>query len=87
MTVITLSCLWVFAATAVACLPMRYQYGPGIILLLAAPVLIVLMGMEFGWWIGAFALFAFVSMFRKPLRYFARRALGRKATPHQEEQA
>lgn len=72
------SCLWVVAATVVALLPLRYQYAPGIMLLLAAPVLIYLIGRSVGFWAGAAAL-AFISMFRKPLRYFARRAMGLSA--------
>ncbi|MFD1157452.1 DUF2484 family protein [Roseovarius aestuarii] len=70
------SCLWVLAASVVALLPLRYQYAPGIMLLLAAPVLIYLIGRNVGSWAGAAAALAFISMFRKPLRYFARRAMG-----------
>ena len=76
MTVLIASCLWVLAATAVAFLPMRYQYAPGILLLLAALVLIYLIGRDVGLWAGLAAGLAFVSMFRKPLRYFAKRAMG-----------
>ena len=64
---VVISILWVFAATAVAFLPMRRQYTPGVILLAAAPVLIVWLGVEHGWLAGAGALAAFVSMFRNPL--------------------
>ena len=71
------SCLaWVFAATAVAMLPMRHQYMPGVALLVAAPVLILWIGISVAWWAGALALAAFVSMFRNPLRYFWARARG-----------
>ena len=76
MTVLIASCLWVLAATAVAFLPMRYQYAPGLLLLLAALVLIYLIGRDVGLWAGVAAGLAFVSMFRKPLRYFAKRAMG-----------
>ncbi len=69
-------CLWVFAATVTALLPMRRQYAPGITLLVLAPVLIIWMSMQHGWGIGVFALFAFTSMFRNPLRYFWRRFRG-----------
>ena len=69
---------WVLASAAVAMLPMRLQYVPGIALLLAAPVLIVLAGLTWGWWVAALALFAFVSMFRNPLRYFLARARGER---------
>lgn len=70
--------VWVFAATITAMLPMRHQYVPGVALLLAAPVLIIWLGMEHGWWLGAFGLFAFVSMMRNPLRYLVKRAMGQK---------
>lgn len=62
--------IWVFAATLVAFLPMRLQYAPGIVLLLAAPVVIAALGYQHGLIAGLGALAAFVSMFRNPLRYF-----------------
>lgn len=65
-----ISALWVVAATAVALLPMRRQYVPGVALLVAAPVLIVWLAMDYGWIVALLALAAFVSMFRNPLRYF-----------------
>lgn len=71
-----LACFWVLAATGVAMLPMRYQYVPGIALLLAAPVLVGVIWVEHGWMFGAAALFGFVSMFRRPLVFFGRKALG-----------
>lgn len=64
-----LACLWAVAATGVAMLPMRWQYAPGIALLLAAPVLIWLLAAEYGPWAGALAVLAFLSMFRRPLRH------------------
>lgn len=67
---------WVFAATAVAMLPMRHQYVPGVALLIAAPLLIFWIGIAVAWWAGVLALAAFVSMFRNPLRYFWARARG-----------
>ena len=36
MNALILGCIWVLAATGVAMLPMRYQYVPGLALLLAA---------------------------------------------------
>ncbi|WP_300031498.1 DUF2484 family protein [uncultured Roseobacter sp.] len=69
---------WVLASAAVAMLPMRLQYVPGVALLAMAPVLIILAGLTWSWWIAAFALFAFVSMFRNPLRYFLARARGER---------
>lgn len=72
-------CLWVLASAIVAMLPMRAQMVPGLLLLVAAPFLILWIGAEHGWIWTAVGFFAFVSMFRNPLRYFVRRALGRPA--------
>ena len=71
-----LSCFWAVAATAVALLPMRRQIVPGIALLVLAPVLIVWIGVDHGIWWAAGATAGFLSMFRNPLIYFARKALG-----------
>lgn len=73
-----LSIVWVLAGTVTALLPMRYQYAPGITLLVAAPVLIVWLGAVHGWWLSALALAAVVSMFRRPLVYLWARTRGRK---------
>jgi Protein of unknown function (DUF2484) len=78
-TPLILGCLWVLAAAATAMLPMRRQMVPGLALLAAAPVLLVWIGWVHGWLWLAFGLFAFLSMFRNPLLYFLRRAMGRKA--------
>lgn len=78
-TPLILGCLWVLASAIVAMLPMRAQMVPGVALLLAAPALLVWIGSEHGWIWLAIGLFAFLSMFRNPLRYFLRRALGRPA--------
>ena len=69
-------CLWIFAATVTAFLPMRLQYPPGIALLLAEPLLSAWSVFAHGWLLTGVAVFAFVSMFRNPLRYFWRRARG-----------
>ena len=71
-----LSIGWVFASALVAMLPMRRQYLPGVILLLAAPVLIALIAHEVGLWAAVAAVLAFVSMFRNPLRYLWKRLTG-----------
>ena len=84
-TSVTLSIAWVLAATAVAMLPMRKQYVPGVILLLAAPVLIVFLALQHGWIAGLAALMALVSMFRNPLRYFWRRWRGLASTINSKE--
>lgn len=73
-----LCCVWVFAATGVAMLPMRAQYVPGVVLLIAAPVLIGVIWWDYGNWVALAAVFAFVSMFRNPLRYLLRRARGER---------
>ena len=69
-------CLWVIAAALVAMLPMRRQMLPGLALLIAAPMLLAWIGWTHGWLWLAVGLFAFASMFRRPLLYFTRRALG-----------
>lgn len=70
-------CLWVLAAAGTAMLPMRRQMAPGLLLLASAPVVILWIAFAAGWWAGALALLAFLSMFRRPLgallRWAARR--------------
>ena len=69
-------CLWVIAGSITAFLPMRRQMIPGSALILAAPGLLIWIGMAVGW-VWAFAgLLAFASMFRNPLIYFWKRARG-----------
>lgn len=70
MMLLWVSAGWVLAATLVAMLPMRHQYVPGLALLIAAPLIILWIGLAVAWWAGLLALAAFVSMFRNPLRYF-----------------
>jgi len=67
---------WVFAATGVAMLPMRRQFPPGLLLLIAAPLLIIWLGLDFGWIASLGALAAFVSMFRNPIRFYWRKWRG-----------
>ncbi|KQI69468.1 UDP-N-acetylmuramate--alanine ligase [Loktanella sp. 3ANDIMAR09] len=71
-----IAALWVIAATITAFLSMRYQYVPGVALLLVAPVLIVWLAVDLGWIVGLVATLAFVSMFRNPLRYLIARLRG-----------
>ena len=71
--ILIFACLWALASAVVAMLPMRYQYVPGFALLLMAPVLIVLIGLQYGWGFSVLGAAAFVSMFRNPLRYFYQR--------------
>ena len=70
--------IWVLASAAVAMLPMRHQYVPGVTLLIAAPFLIIWIGVATVWWAALLAAFAFVSMFRNPLRYFWARLNGKQ---------
>lgn len=71
-----IACLWVIASAVVAFLPMKNQYFPGIMLLIAAPLIIVWLGYDYGWWLALMGLFGFVSMFRNPLIYIYRRLRG-----------
>ena len=68
--------LWIIAAAITAMLPMQRQMLPGWTLLIAAPVLLIWIGFTHGWLWVAFGTFAFLSMFRRPLIYFARKARG-----------
>lgn len=58
-----------FASAACAMLPIRYQYVSEVILLIAAPILILLIGTQVSAWIAIAAIVASISMFRNPLRY------------------
>lgn len=73
---LTFGAIWVIAAALVAMLPMRRQFVPGLALLVLAPLLIGWIGWVHGWLIAGFGLFALLSMFRRPLTYFARKAAG-----------
>lgn len=68
------ACLWVFAGTATAVLPMRYQFAPGLTLLLLAPLLVAWIGFVHGPWLAFAGVLGVLSMFRRPLAYLARRA-------------
>jgi len=75
-TPLVFGCLWTIAASATAMLPLRFQRYPGFPLLIVAPVLLVWIGEFHGWlWLAA-GLFAFLSVFRRPLNYLCRKALG-----------
>ena len=75
---IVVSSVWVILATVTALLPMRFQYVPGVALLVLAPVLIIWLGADFGWGWSVAAFLGFASMFRNPLKYFYARARGRQ---------
>ena len=68
--------LWVVAAAITALLPMRRQMVPGLALLIAAPFLLIWIGWTHGLLWLAVGTFALLSMFRRPLNYFTRKALG-----------
>ena len=70
------ACFWVLAATVTALLPMRRQYPPGIALLVLAPVILIWIGLAHGVWVAVAGTLGFVSMFRNPLIYLGRKALG-----------
>ncbi|THH39058.1 DUF2484 family protein [Aliishimia ponticola] len=76
MTLLYTCIAWVLASSVVAMLPMRRQYVPGVMLLIAAPLLIIWIWLDIGWWAGMLAAAAFVSMFRNPLRYLWARLKG-----------
>lgn len=78
MELIILCSLWVLTSTLVAFLPMERQYIPGLSLLFAAPVLIYAVYVQFGPLPFFAALLAFLSMFRNPLVFLVRRAMGKK---------
>lgn len=71
------ACLWAIAATVTAFLPMRLQFPPGIVLLLMAPVLLVWIGLSDGLWLAVAGTVGFLSMFRRPLAYYARKLMGK----------
>lgn len=81
MTPLILGALWVIAASITAMLPMRAQMIPGLTLLAAAPLLLLWIGLTHGPLWTAIGSFALLSMFRRPLNYFARKALGLKLPP------
>jgi len=70
--------IWAVSATIVALLPMRAQFPPGVTLLALAPFLIAFIGYQHGFWIAGLGLLAFLSMFRNPLIYIARKTMGKK---------
>lgn len=83
---LTIAAIWAILSALVAMLPMGRQFGPGVILLFSAPVIIGFIGYQHGVWIAALGLLAFLSMFRRPLVYLGRKALGLSApTPPDTE--
>ncbi|SFS71554.1 Protein of unknown function [Sulfitobacter marinus] len=78
MTLAWLCLMWVFLSATVATLPLRIQFIPGAILLVAGPVLIIVIGLQVGFVFSVIALAAYVSMFRNPLLFLLARLRGRK---------
>ncbi|WP_039020004.1 DUF2484 family protein [Halocynthiibacter namhaensis] len=78
-TSLILACVWVIAATITALLPMRLQFPPGLSLLVIAPFLIGFIGFEHGVWLALAGFLGFVSMFRRPLIFYAHKWSGRAA--------
>ena len=70
------ACVWVLAATLTALLPMRRQFPLGLALLALAPVILIWIGIDHGFWAAFAGTLGFVSMFRNPLIYLGRKALG-----------
>ena len=79
-----LAFLWVVAATITAMLPMRRQFIPGFVLLIVSVPMLIFVGYENGWWVALVALAGAASMFRKPLNYFGRRAMGKPVSVPKE---
>lgn len=77
---LTLACLWVLVGAIVAMLPMRYQYAPGLTLLILSVPLVVFIGRDLGGIWAAVVVLAVLSMFRRPLvalvRHLHRRLAG-----------
>ncbi|MGB5870798.1 MAG: DUF2484 family protein [Albidovulum sp.] len=72
--------IWALAATFTAFLPMRLQYPPGITLLILAPVILIWIGVTHGVFWALLGSVGFVSMFRKPLIYFARKTFSGRSS-------
>ena len=80
---LTLASLWIVVASAVAMLPMRWQYRLGVPLLVLVVPLLIYVGVEMGWIWLAVLIAGLVSMFRRPLGAVAghiARRLGKGAT-------
>lgn len=73
---LTAAALWVLAATVTAFLPRRRQMVPGLALLAAAPLILIWIGLTHGLVWTLVGLVGFLSMFRNPLIYFARKMMG-----------
>ena len=71
-------CFWVVASALVAMLPMRLQYAPGVMLLASVPFGLTWIAFDHGWPLALAGLAAFLSMFRNPLLYLWRRAMGQR---------
>ncbi|MGH1577649.1 DUF2484 family protein [Planktotalea sp.] len=75
---LTFGAIYVLCAAVVAMLPIRRQYWPAGIMLLLAPLLLGFIGFQHGWIWFVLGMFAFLSMFRNPLRYLWRVVKGER---------
>lgn len=60
-------CVWAVATMCLAPLPIRYQMWPGLVSLIAFPVLLIWLGRDYGAVPVVICCLAAVSLFRKPL--------------------
>jgi len=81
-----LACIWAIAAAITAMLPMRRQYFPGLTLLVSTVPLLIFLGFQHGFWVSALGFAAFLSMFRNPLIYLYKKALGKPVSLPKELQ-
>lgn len=81
---VVLGAFWVLAASITALLPIRKQFAPGVVLMLLAPVLVWFLGWQHGWIAATGGAVAFLSTFRKPIRYYWRKWRG-QSDPKPEE--
>ena len=73
-----LGALYVICAAVVAMLPIRRQYWPAGLMLIAAPLLLGFIGYQHGWIWFFLGMAAFLSMFRNSLRYLWRVSRGER---------
>lgn len=67
MTLLLISVIWVLASAAVAMMPVHRQIIPGVALMAAGPVLVVTIALQVGVMGGVFAVWAYFSMYHRPL--------------------
>ena len=75
-----LAFLWVVASVITGMMPMKHQFIPGLTLLILTPFMLGFLGYQYSIWVVLLGLAAFISMFRNPLKYLVRKALGKPVT-------